>query len=312
MKLLYLITALLSFGVNDIAKVNALKTEAQSAYEKGDFEKALEIYQTLTDSLDASSDEILLNMGHAYYQLNDTSNAQYTYQKLSDADNQHVKSVALQQLGVMSDKPENSKLALNYFKEAIKADPSNEEARYNYEVLKKKIKEQEEQDKKDQKDQNKDQEDQDKEEEKEDKEKEQKSKEEQEKEGDQNKEEEQKDKDGEKGEEEKQEKDQKGDEQKEGEEGKEEQKEGEEKEGDQKKGEEKEEEGKESEPKDGEEKEGEESKQPKSTEQKLKELNISPQQAKMILEAMKNQEVQYLQQQRRKATKRKNSGKPDW
>jgi hypothetical protein len=32
----------------------------------------------------------------------------------------------------------------------------------------------------------------------------------------------------------------------------------------------------------------------------------------MILEAMKNNEVQYLQQNKRKATKPNEKGKPDW
>ena len=45
---------------------------------------------------------------------------------------------------------------------------------------------------------------------------------------------------------------------------------------------------------------------------KLQEMKISPDKAKMILEAMKNQEVQYLQQNKRKASKPKDKGKPDW
>lgn len=45
--------------------------------------------------------------------------------------------------------------------------------------------------------------------------------------------------------------------------------------------------------------------------EKLEEMNMSEEKARMILEAMKNSERQYLQQLRRKATK-KNTGKPDW
>lgn len=51
---------------------------------------------------------------------------------------------------------------------------------------------------------------------------------------------------------------------------------------------------------------------PKSREEKLKELNMSEEKARMILEAMRNNEIQYLQQMRRKATKKPQSGKPDW
>ncbi|MCE7997182.1 MAG: hypothetical protein HEP71_34800 [Roseivirga sp.] len=45
---------------------------------------------------------------------------------------------------------------------------------------------------------------------------------------------------------------------------------------------------------------------------KLKEMKISPEKAQMILEAMKNNEIQYVQQNKRKAKKRKDRSKPDW
>jgi hypothetical protein len=41
-------------------------------------------------------------------------------------------------------------------------------------------------------------------------------------------------------------------------------------------------------------------------------MKISEEKAKMILEAMRNQEKQYLQQQKRKATQPRESNKPDW
>jgi len=46
--------------------------------------------------------------------------------------------------------------------------------------------------------------------------------------------------------------------------------------------------------------------------EKLQQMKISEDKAKMILEAMKNQEIQYLQQNKRKATKPRDSSKPDW
>jgi Ca-activated chloride channel family protein len=46
--------------------------------------------------------------------------------------------------------------------------------------------------------------------------------------------------------------------------------------------------------------------------EKLEQMKISEDKAKMILEAMRNQEKQYLQQQKRKATKSRDRGKPDW
>jgi hypothetical protein len=68
---------------------------------------------------------------------------------------------------------------------------------------------------------------------------------------------------------------------------------------------------KEQEQKDQKEKKDDE-KMPPEVSQKLQQMKISPEKAQMILEAMRNQEIQYLQQNKRKATKPKDKGKPDW
>ena len=47
-------------------------------------------------------------------------------------------------------------------------------------------------------------------------------------------------------------------------------------------------------------------------EEKLKEINISKEKAEMILEALKNNEIQYLQQLKRKTSKKVDKSKPDW
>ncbi len=41
-------------------------------------------------------------------------------------------------------------------------------------------------------------------------------------------------------------------------------------------------------------------------------MNFTEEKAKMILEAMKNNEIQYIQQNRRKVKENANYGKPDW
>src|SRR5690606_508975 len=46
--------------------------------------------------------------------------------------------------------------------------------------------------------------------------------------------------------------------------------------------------------------------------QRLEDLRMSEEKARMILEAMKNQELQYLQQKKRKATQPRDRTKPDW
>jgi tetratricopeptide (TPR) repeat protein len=254
-----------------IGKINSLKAEAKKAYEAGDYKTAINKYRYLIDSLQVNEDEVKLNLANAYFQLNDTSNAVSQYQAVAQSSKNQLRSKAQQQLGVMSNRQEKFEEALNHFKQAIKSDPTNEDARYNYELLKKKLEEQkkQEQQKQDQnKDQNKDQQDQQKEDQKKDQEKKDQQKKDQ-----QQKDQEQKD-------------------------------------NEQKKEQEKEEQ--EQEQKDQENKDQEKKEQQNFNPDKMKEMKLSEEKAKMILEAMRNQEKQYLQQNKRKATKPKDKGKPDW
>lgn len=256
-----------------IGKINTLKAEARKAYQSGDYETAIKKYRYLVDSLHVQEDEVLLNLANAYFQTNDTTQALSQYQSLTQSGKAQLRSKAEQQLGVMTNRAGKFEEALNHFKQAIKSDPANEDARYNYELLKKKLEEKKKQEQQKQ-DQNKDQQ-QNKEEEKDkkDQEKQDQKKDQEQKKDEQNKDQEQKDQE-KKNEEQKKKEEQ---EQKEQKENKEEKKENN-----------------------------------PSVSEKLQQMEMSEEKAKMILEAMKNQEIQYLQQNKRKATKPKDKGKPDW
>jgi len=285
MKMLIFYAFLLIFGPDPgkIGKVNSVKSSAKKAFIEGDYKTALENYKYLTDSLGVKEDEVLMNMAHSYFNLNDTANAFTSYQKLLTSQNKTMKSNAYQQLGVLNNRQNRLEDALNNFKEALKTDPTNEDARYNYEMVKKKLEEQKKQEQqnqdKDKKDQNKDQENKEnKDQQQKDKQEQEKNKQEQEKKEQEKKEQQEKDQ----AEKDKQEKEKK--------------------------------EQQEKEAKENEEKEKEEPKDKKDNfnSDKMKEMKMTEEKARMILEALKNQEVQYLQQNKRKATKPKDKGKPDW
>lgn len=260
---------LISTDPREIAKVNSIKKEAEKAFLNSDFELALAKFQLL-DSMGVEDDAIQLNLAHALYQLDDTASAKTTYQSILTSSDKKIKSIAYQQLGVMQKQANKLEEALQTLKYSLKANPTNEGARYDYELVKKLLEEQKKQ-----------------EQEKDDQEGD--DQEEEEQEGD----DEQKESDKKEGEEDEKKEDQEGEKEESNEE-----KEGEKEEG---------------ENKDGEEQEAEEEPtQEEMMEQKLEEMDISPEKAKMILEAMRNNEVQYLQQQKRKATKRPKSNKPDW
>ena len=268
---IFLIAALIDPG--KISQINTLKSEAKKAYTSGDYETAAQKYTYLVDSLGVKEDEVMMNMANAYFHLNDTTHTFGTYQALAQSANTKFKSVANQQLGVIENRQGNFAGALHYFKQALKADPTNEDARFNYELVKKKIEEKKNEEKKE--DQKQDQEN------KEDEKKDQK----------QEKQKDPKDQDS---------KDQKGNKNEED------------------KNQEKKDSNENGEKKDDQEQKSKKDDQksdkevPSSLSDKLEQMNMSQEKANMILEALKNQEIQYLQQNKRKATQSKDNSKPDW
>lgn len=278
--LLFVLAFLIDPG--KIGKVNKIKSEAKQAYLRGEYKKAAEQYRLL-DSLGVKEDEVMMNLAHSYFELNDTVQAQNAYRNLTTSTDPTMRSISQQQLGVMANRQGKFEEALDHFKSSLKANPGNEESRFNYEIVKKKLEEKKKQEQQQQqnKDQNKDQEKKD--------EKNEKDKKDQD-----NKDKDQKDKnDQKKDDKEKQDKDKK----------------------DQQSKEQKDKENKEKE--DQQQKEQENKNQdkkdiPPSVSDKLKQMKMSEDKARMVLEAMKNQEVQYLQQNKRKATKPRDKGKPDW
>jgi tetratricopeptide (TPR) repeat protein len=131
-----------------IGKVNSAKKEIREAYAKGDFKTVIRACRYLIDTLKVDDDEIVLNLANAHYNLKDTAQAYTQYESLSGSLKGEVRSKARQQLGVMNYKRGKMDEALVHFKQAVKADPNNRDARYNYEMLKRKLDEKKEKDEK--------------------------------------------------------------------------------------------------------------------------------------------------------------------
>ena len=122
---------------NDIALINAYKSDAKKSFLAGDFSKAASQYKFLIDSLNVNEDAIQLNLGHAFYQMGDTAQARNAYNQASLSSDPALKSIAYQQLGVISKSSKNLKESLAYLKASIKAKPDNLDAKYDFELVKK-------------------------------------------------------------------------------------------------------------------------------------------------------------------------------
>jgi tetratricopeptide (TPR) repeat protein len=280
---MYVFLFILTFLFNDggsITEINRKKSEAEASFKKGEYDKAITQYTALL-GMGVNEPKVVINLAHAYFKQGDKENAAKYYEMVSGSSDKNIASVANQQLGVLQgDKPENIEKALEYFKKALLQNPQNEDARYNYELLKKK-KQQQDKDKQDKKDQDKKNEDK-----KDDKKENQDKKDQDKKDNSKDKEsKDNKDKDN------KDSKDQQNKEQK--------QKEQEQKEKDQKEN-------------PNEQAKKDDKKHQKDKQQRLQEINMSDEKAKMILDALKNNEIQYYQQLQKKPSKKPDNSKPDW
>ena len=273
--LVYILLVIYADDINEIATINRLKNEAEEAYNQGNYAEAIQNYSYLYDTLRQNNDKILLNLSNAYFNAQDTSNAQFHYNKLADSQDNNIKSIAYQQLGVIANNMGKYDVALEQFKNSLRANPGNNDSRYNYELLKRLM--QENQQQQNQNQQNKDQQNQD-----------------QQQQDQQQQDQQQQDQQNE----EEQEQEQQQNEQQ--------QNEQQQKQQDQEKREEEQQQQQES----SEEENKKEQAQPQP--QDMEEMEISEEMARMILEAMRNNEVQYIQQTQKKATKPKDNSKPDW
>ncbi|MDN3604693.1 hypothetical protein [Belliella kenyensis] len=255
----------------------AIKT-AKESYASAAYEKSVADHLILMSDFEIDSPEVQFNLGLSYMNNDQREEAQRTFTTLISSANKYIASFSFNHNGILLAQDQQYEEALEAFKFSLIKDPSNEAARYNYELLARWLEENPDQNQQDQEGENDenqdDQENQDQEDQKQDK-------------SDENK------KDGE------------GDEQtNEDEASKSEQKE--DKEGQQSK---EESENKES------NLESDLSDREKAKEQlkeRLKEMNLTPEQAAQILEAMNAAELRYIQQNRKNPTKRPERGLPEW
>ncbi|MCG8310951.1 MAG: tetratricopeptide repeat protein [Cytophagales bacterium] len=131
-----LISTMMS-DINKIARINKIKKEAEKAYKNEEYDKAISAFRLLTDTLGVTEDPVLLNLGNAYFQQKDTTNAAQFYSRVLSSENDVMRSRAYHQMGVINKQKNKLKEAMADFKASLKSNPFNEDARYNYELLKK-------------------------------------------------------------------------------------------------------------------------------------------------------------------------------
>ncbi|MCS7004825.1 MAG: tetratricopeptide repeat protein [Cytophagales bacterium] len=259
----------------NIGKINQIKQRAQKAYQNQDYRTASMLYQALIDQFKVEDAQVRLNLAHAYFHLGKQEEATRYYESVAQSDDKSLASIAYQQLGVLESNT-NVERALLHCKNALKMNPSNQEARYNYELLKRKISQQNQQhnDKNQDKDQQNNQQGK--------QSQQQQQNQSQQNQNQQNQSNPKQDSSESQKSEHQKEKEEKDQLNQQGKESKEE--------------------------KEKKEKERE----MMQRQQRLQNINMTEEKARLILDALKNNEIQYYQQMMRKPSQKIDKSKPDW
>lgn len=126
-------------SLTNVSERNRLKIEAGTAFLKKNYSLARDKYQSLANLSFNLEPEARLNMAHAYFYTKDTARALIEYKRLLKVKDEQIFTGALIQIGVINAMLKDSMTAMLLFKEALQKNPDNLTARYNYELLKKRL-----------------------------------------------------------------------------------------------------------------------------------------------------------------------------
>lgn len=126
-------------SLTNVSERNRLKIEAGTAFLKKNYVLARDKYQNLANISFNLEPEARLNMAHSYFYTQDTARALLEYKRLLRVSDEQIFTGALIQIGVINAMQNDSMTAMQLFKEALQKNPDNLTARYNFELLKKRL-----------------------------------------------------------------------------------------------------------------------------------------------------------------------------
>lgn len=126
-----------SAGFHRVSEINKIKEEAEKAFVNNDFGKSSDLYTLLLGKYTIEEESIHMNLAHSFFKKGERKKAEQHYLLLTRSTDLKIKAIAFQQLGVLMGMRGKTQEAIDYFIQSLKTDPFNEKARYNYEMIKK-------------------------------------------------------------------------------------------------------------------------------------------------------------------------------
>jgi len=145
-------------SLNDARKAN-------EAFKNGDYELAVQLYRQAIDQ-NPDNPRLYFNLGNALAEAGNTEEAMEVYEKFkSMTEVNDQQALADYNKGKLLSEQENFDEAISHFREALRKNPDDEDARFNYELAQRMKQQQEQQQQEQQQDSQSDQDDSDGEEE---------------------------------------------------------------------------------------------------------------------------------------------------
>ncbi|MFC3881635.1 hypothetical protein ACFOSV_15680 [Algoriphagus namhaensis] len=118
-----------------ISRLNEAIDQAEKSYASTEYEQSITDHLALIENFQYSSSNLDFNLGLSYQYAEKLEEATANFDKASIAVDKKLSSMAFNQGGVLLGNKQENEAALSKFKSALIKDPTNETARYNYELL---------------------------------------------------------------------------------------------------------------------------------------------------------------------------------
>lgn len=118
-----------------ISRLNEAIDQAEKSYASTEYEQSIKDHLALIENFQYSSSNLDFNLGLSYQYAEKLEEATANFDKASIAVDKKLSSMAFNQGGMLLGNKQENEAALSKFKSALIKDPTNETARYNYELL---------------------------------------------------------------------------------------------------------------------------------------------------------------------------------
>jgi tetratricopeptide (TPR) repeat protein len=146
---IFLVLLFLPASLTRVSRLNAAIDQAAASYAATEYKQSINDHRVLLEEFQLVSQYLDFNLGLSYHYASQPEEAAANFDKASQSIDERLSSFAFNQGGVVLGNKQDYEAALSKFQSALIQNPLNEEARYNYELLARWLKRDEERKNKD-------------------------------------------------------------------------------------------------------------------------------------------------------------------